>query len=162
MTKRAVPPTNQELAEHVRALASTFKIKLVEDPTFDYVDGQAVRLVFNDEKGRRAPADTDLNGVVVRPVIDEASYAIALHELGHHCGTVDIAVQNKLDKELAAWEWAEYISLDWTVTMQQVKQHGLGTYYHQAAEQQARDAKEKIDSARRSQELRGFVKGLKL
>lgn len=87
--------------------------------------------------------------VVGRPVADETSYAVVLHELGHILSPLG-RIKSKvpvakgwdathprerhrqagllLDQEYAAWEWAEYNALCWTPAMEQVKLYALGTY----------------------------------
>ncbi len=86
--------------------------------------------------------------VVIAPVTCEATYAVALHELGHclhptgrvnesegsrtmrRTGNVATLRDMRLQllEETSAWEWAEANALDWTPTMQQVKALALGSY----------------------------------
>lgn len=86
--------------------------------------------------------------IMIAPVTCEATYAVALHELGHclhPTGRVTESMgsrtmrttgaiatlsdmRHQLLEETSAWEWAEANALDWTPTMQQVKALALGSY----------------------------------
>ncbi len=130
--------TAPELAAHVAALASAFGVRLLVNPA---IPPEAARA----GTGRLAGAALKL--VEVAPVTDETTYAVALHEVGHHiapCGTVDLeSAQGRATGEPAtladwnllvlaeesAWEYAAYHALCWTDPMAFVKQWSLGTYY---------------------------------
>jgi hypothetical protein len=77
--------------------------------------------------------------VTIAPVMDETTYAVALHEMGHTvakngvfgpcelCRSVS-DVSKKILAEQSAWEWAKQNALDWTVAMEQNKQMSLHQY----------------------------------
>lgn len=74
--------------------------------------------------------------VLCRPVTDETSYAVALHELGHlvaPLGVVRHVVRGdhgnllRIEEE-AAWEWARHYALDWTPLMESVSRWAESTY----------------------------------
>jgi len=90
--------------------------------------------------------------IKIAQVTDDARYAIALHELGHrlapwggffHELSRDMRntgqfstmrdVRLRLEEERAAWDWAEKNALDWTITMEHVKQLSLASYGAMAA-----------------------------
>lgn len=140
-------PSIQELARHVEDLSSALKIALL-----DVVPGQVpeagVSFVLSRYGGQSA--------VIIAPVVDEATYAIALHEMGHclsPTGSVRGAdtVKNYnliLLEEESAWEWARRHALIWTVTMQHVELQAMENY----REGQRRDTVEKIKRATRVNE----------
>jgi hypothetical protein len=86
--------------------------------------------------------------VHARPIDDETSYAIVMHEIGHHlapngkcllpqpkagCHPREIFTwaAAKLVAEEAAWDWARYYIEQvfiWTAGMEAVKQYGFETY----------------------------------
>lgn len=140
MTKRTRPPTINELATHARELAAAFNVRLMEIP------GMPPEFALSINIGLKHKA------VLVAPMTDETGYAITLHELGHCChpsgNLQEFALQDietiikklkrgilpernmrvALDEETAAWEWAEYYALDWTVAMEHVKAYSVSTY----------------------------------
>lgn len=127
MVKRLKPPTAQELAEHARALAQAFQIALVENNELCQKPEDAVAMHLQIVPG------TMFHGCSVQVIVDETSYAIALHELGHciHPLGNDGSLSAML-KEESAWEWAEHHALIWSTAMQQVKQFSLDSYGQQA------------------------------
>ena len=90
-----------------------------------------------------------VSAVVAPPITDETSYAVVLHEMGHHLSALG-NVRNvsavptpvpgchprerhrwaalKLVEEDAAWEWAQHYALVWTVAMEQTRILCYGTY----------------------------------
>jgi len=86
--------------------------------------------------------------VKIPPVVDDTSYAVALHEIGHmlaplgsfrhteitqkflqrHPAELARLKRLRLDEEYAAWEWAKHHALDWTTGMEQVYRYAIGTY----------------------------------
>lgn len=164
--------TTTDYAAHVKELAHRFNVLL------DMPDG-----MHPEEAGagyilKRCPACSQANafkraghlrcgrckhdfGIVdrflsvrVAPVTCEATYAIALHELGHclhPTGRVNDSMgsrtmrrtgqvatladmRHQLLEETSAWQWAITNALEWTPTMQQVMDLALGTYQQFAAQ----------------------------
>jgi hypothetical protein len=116
----------EDLAPHARALAVAFEIRLIEDSGL---------------KTEQGGAAAEQRVVIVAPIVDEATYAVALHEMGHlvaplgflksaraACQSRERLMAVKLAEEEAAWEWAEHYALEWTLTMQAVRDYGYGTY----------------------------------
>jgi hypothetical protein len=90
-------------------------------------------------------------GILIAPVIDETTYAVALHELGHCLSPLgrlrnaagsrtwrttgqlaslrDMRLQ--LEEERAAWAWARHYALEWTDLMTTIESFGLKTYRNQ-------------------------------
>lgn len=52
--------------------------------------------------------------IKIAPVRSAATYAIALHEIGHVVGRQSGL---RIDMEVQAWEWAEANALEWTEPM---------------------------------------------
>lgn len=122
-----------DLQRHAHELARAFGVHLIEE----------ARL-----KPEEAAAVPHLRAVVVSPIIDETTYAVALHEIGHVASpTGYLRVVKETDnavevrqlvsgshadaqraEEDAAWEWAQHYALDWTPAMEAVKAYGRGTY----------------------------------
>jgi hypothetical protein len=67
--------------------------------------------------------------ITIPPIHTEATYAIALHELGHHA----TRRRTVIDREVAAWEWAKSQALVWTPWMQVTAMRGLHSYLQHAA-----------------------------
>ncbi len=134
----ALPIEILKLSNHIFDIARTFDIDL-------YLSDKLAREVavsFHHPK-------TGRKSVYGRPVTDETSYVILMHELGHHLApsghllwepqylhltvpkTLEQIQQMKnlqLDSEYAAWEWAEANVLYWSAAMESVKQFALGDY----------------------------------
>lgn len=123
------PRTTQELAEHVAELCMRFKL-MVEYRTD--VPPHGSDSVHAKLQG------TIISGIRVQPITDETSYAVAMHEIGHGLHPLGLAgkFQNnpyedarlKLLRERSAWEWAEQNALDWSPTMQAVRDMCLKSY----------------------------------
>lgn len=136
MTRRSKLPTVQELAEHVRQIAEAFKIMLIENPQAKIEHGAAVFW-------------GPLRLVHISPVVDEATYAAALHELGHCLAPLGQLGREVVDRpelrlvqEQAAWEWAQHYALDWTPTMEHIRIQAFATY-EKAQVQRQRDAQKR-------------------
>jgi hypothetical protein len=125
-----------KLVKHAYELAAAFDIDLVlmEDLPPD----TAVAMFHPDGKQR---------GVMAKVITDETSYAVVLHEMGHHlapCGFLRKGMKEpapgchprerhrwinlKLMEEEAAWAWARHYALEWTTAMQMVELQAYGTY----------------------------------
>ncbi len=136
-------------ARHVLEVAAAFHVRVVVDPTLPPHGARA------GETGQRTSGvyqATVQKVIVISPVIDETTYAVALHELGHCIDPVascrydqgsaqlrqsdrlstrrDVLLQ--LEEERAAWRWAKHAALEWTPPMQQVAVWSLGAYKRRA------------------------------
>jgi len=80
-----------------------------------------------------------VRGVQIHPVIDETTYCVALHELGHWCAVGGMVVTpagltpfqmqcHKMDQEDAAWQWARANAMEWTPPMEAVYVWARETY----------------------------------
>jgi hypothetical protein len=109
------------LQNHARDLALAFDIRLITDPRIKPDEALAI-------PRRRI--------VLASDIIDDTTYAVILHEMGHlvaALGSLRTAatIGNAnllLDEEDAAWAWAEHYALEWTPAMQAVKTYARGTY----------------------------------
>lgn len=138
-------------ATHVRELAAAFKVAL------------CVMDIPPENAGANVKPHGEYLGIVkCSRIVDDTTYAVALHEMGHvvaplgglpeerrHVtGAASLRVQ--LIEERAAWDWAEHYACDWTPAMEQVKQWALSTYetgYELALQCEAN----RVEAARRPQ-----------
>ena len=78
------------------------------------------------EPWRMPTAHHDTRTITIHPIVSEAVYATALHEIGHirlgHPG------DDVLADERSAWQWARANALIWTPTMEREAERSLGTY----------------------------------
>lgn len=122
-----------EMASHVEELAFRFKIQIVRIDRME--DSQAALEAWQAE-GKVIEA----RAVMLVPVTDECSYAVALHELGHQIHpTGMVALGDKAEQlrlallmERSAWEWAYEHALIWTAAMEHMKQQGMQSHEHAA------------------------------
>jgi hypothetical protein len=137
MTKRV--STTTDLQQHARALARAFNVRLYESP---------------DIRPEQACAVPALRLVLLSPIVDETTYAVALHEIGHLCaalGALHAAVRDgnavnlRRDEEDAAWLWARHYALDWTDAMEAVAQWAEGTYAAMSAPALPKSKTSRID-----------------
>lgn len=134
-------------AKHVQDLADAFHIALLIAPELPPHAAAAgpVAFVLADET-------IHVNAVIIAPVIDESTYAVALHELGHHLaplgrvasleGSLSMRmhkqpatlrdVRLQLLEERSAWEWAHHYALEWTPLMDYVESLGIASYVNNA------------------------------
>ena len=107
------------LQAHARRLAEAFDIR--------WLDSELLR-------PEEALAIWNLRVVISRPVSDETSYAVVLHEFGHLAALNGVVVglhrNNTIRRvqEAAAWDWAQHVALEWTPAMAQVRQLCEATY----------------------------------
>lgn len=123
MTKPLHTPTPEQLQAHARALAAAFHVRLIED--------------VNVKPHEAFAAIVHTHHVVAcAPIIDETTYAVALHELGHmiaptgavrHLVSGDTRNLQLLEEE-AAWTWAKHYALIWTAPMVAVVSYSLNSY----------------------------------
>ena len=115
--------------QHARELAAAFKVAL------------CIMDIPPENAGANVkPHGEYLGTVKCGRIIDDTTYAVALHEMGHvvaPCGglpeerrrvTGAASLRVKLIEERAAWDWAMHYACDWTPAMEQVKQWALSTY----------------------------------
>ncbi len=128
--------TAQQLACHARDIGRTFNVHTRVDGSLAPDDAGAGHL-------RDAATGQKLSRRCVkhRPITDETSYAVAMHEYGH-CLAPDgtLVFERRLfrmsvadarlqyHEEEAAWAWAEYYAIQWTPIMEVVKAQALATY----------------------------------
>jgi hypothetical protein len=120
--------TLSKLQAHARDLAVAFDVRLIEDARIRPEEALGIPV-------RRL--------VIAHPVVDDTTYAVVLHELGHlaapsgilrHAVSGDRGNLQRVE-EAAAWAWARHYALDWTPAMEAVAQYAEGTYQqaHEAA-----------------------------
>jgi len=63
--------------------------------------------------------------VRLSPVKLEITYAVALHEIGHILGDQP---KTRIDREVAAWQWARAYAIEWTPVMQAAAVKRLNNY----------------------------------
>lgn len=144
MTTNSHPNVDRfaRLARHIEELCRAFGVVLNVVPGLPPDAGGAGYMV----------GDTSRLAIQVAPVIDDSTYAVALHELGHclsplgminhihgsstmrrthRCSTLrDVRLQ--LDEECAAWDWARHYALEWTDLMTMVERYALMSYRREA------------------------------
>lgn len=161
--------TTADLAQHVSALAAAFHVKLDVRKIDPAAAGAGDVVMLCDTCGQKnrvrrqgtvrcgrckAPLGhvVENRTIVIAPVTCEATYAVAMHELGHCIhptgrvrdteGSLKTRTTNEIAtlrdmhllllEETSAWDWAQTNALDWTTAMQQVKTIALGSYEQHA------------------------------
>lgn len=119
--------TPRQMAEHLAGLARQHGIVL------NVIKGMPPEQAFAINGGPR------MRLITVAPVVDETTYAVDLHEMGH-CVAPDAVwgpcelcrsvadIQGKIRAEQAAWDWAQANALEWTVAMEQNKRMAMKGY----------------------------------
>ena len=141
----------EKMFDHIMALAKAFGIDVDVDDEMR-PDGASANLSAARHMltGHRMP-EYDRKMIRIYPVIDETTYAAALHELGHLCSPTGMLsheqsesmqryrqpvtlrdVRLTLVMEDAAWTWAKHYALEWTPLMQHTAQMNLETYLREA------------------------------
>lgn len=113
-----LPSTPDDLRVHAHALAKAFNVTLLEGSEFTHTPEAAFAVPI-------------YRTVVVAPIRDESTYAIALHEIGHlvaPCGELRGNANLMRLAEDAAWEWARHYALDWTPFMEKVATWARSSY----------------------------------
>jgi len=98
------------LKQHAHQLAAAFGVTLLEGSELKGVPEAAF-------------AELHTRTVVVAPITDESTYAIALHEVGHCVapwGGLHGSPTLQREAEDAAWAWAKHYAMEWTPLMEQV------------------------------------------
>jgi len=109
---------------HIAKLSHDHQVAVLQDPNMTPDSGYALG---------------QLGTIVVAPVIDETTYMVAMHELGHVLapnghGHIDAGlspfkkVAALMDQEDAAWAWARANALVWTDLMEHWAQYSRETY----------------------------------
>lgn len=138
----------RNLVLHVEQLSKAFDIGMVFDDELNRETAAAIRF-----EGRTISELDRWMGICekmvhTRPIVDETTYVVALHEIGHHVAPNGYCLRvkprigchprevfewaaAKLVAEEAAWEWARYYVEQvfyWTAAMEQTKQYAFETY----------------------------------
>jgi len=109
------------LRAHAVDLAKAFNVRLIESTQLQ--PEEAVGL-------------SRLRVALVSTIIDETTYAVALHEMGHlasptgvlrHASTGDLGNLMRAEED-AAWTWARHYALEWTPVMDAVARWAEATY----------------------------------
>lgn len=128
--------TPTELSQHVHDLAQAFHVRVF------------VRTDMQPHEAAAAETIDDRRVIVVSPIIDDSTYAVALHELGHclspngmlppgefsrqyqHSKTPACVrdVRLCIEEERAAWEWAHRYAFYWTDLMAFVERLSRSNY----------------------------------
>lgn len=136
------------MRQHVEQLSKAFDIGMVFDDTLTREKAAALRVNKNRITEFDRWAGIREKMVHTRPIMEETSYAVAMHEIGHHLAPNGYCLLTrppmgchprkvfewaaaKLVAEEAAWEWAQYYieqRFYWTPAMEQVKQYAFETY----------------------------------
>ena len=132
-------PTLTDLQRHAREIAAAFNVRLVEDARIRHEEALGI---------------PHLRVVLMGAIVDETTYAVALHEIGHLCSPTGVVRHvisgNRADallvEEDAAWTWARHYALEWTPAMEQLACWAVSTY------EQARDAARETAAPRRAPE----------
>lgn len=133
-------------AKHISDLAAAFHVRLiVERRARPERAAAGTIIVRGQEDVHHSQRERCIS---IAPVIDETTYAVALHELGHclhpmgmvslthgsltmrktkQCSTL-ADVRLELEEERAAWEWAHQYALEWTPSMTAVERLSYNTY----------------------------------
>jgi len=118
---RAASATVPELRAHARELAKAFDVRLIE---------------CDQLKPEEAFGRSDLRAAFCVPVIDETTYLVQLHEIGHMAAPTGI-VRGLVEgdrgnlmriEEAAAWAWARHYALIWSPLMERLAVWAEGTY----------------------------------
>jgi hypothetical protein len=136
--------TETDLLRHVISLATAFDVRLVMDTD------KRVNPETEDQTGAAGfgfslehPEQIVQCMVHVPFVMDERSYAVALHELGHTLSPTGCLWQHMdqrgkiptfrnlnllLEQEDAAWEWARRYAIHWTLAMESYAKDARDSY----------------------------------
>lgn len=134
--KRTKPCELRELQLHVLEISQRFQVAIEWIPP--RAVAQAVSLHILDPN-----KNEDIHAVFISPILDETTYAVAMHEFGHclhPLGTTRTKDEKEYDRmqllrERSAWEWAMHYALDWTPSMEHVRILAFKSY-----EDKAKDA----------------------
>lgn len=145
MKKPSSGRTVSELRRHILELGTAFDVLIHEDETMKLNEATAGVVLATGQK------------IVCIPCVRcEATYAVALHELGHAIapnGMLGGKQQNNirlmLVEEEAAWEWAYHQALIWSDAMQKVRDFGMSSYMQtlsriEQAERESRARAERV------------------
>jgi hypothetical protein len=122
MTKATTVPPVDTLRAHATEIAQAFDVRLIECAAL---------------QPHEAFANARLRAAFVGRIVDETTYAVALHEVGHLAAPLGVlrailaegnTVNLSLDEEDAAWQWARHYALVWTPVMDALANWAEGTY----------------------------------
>jgi len=109
------------LQAHAHELAAAFRVRLIEAAAL---------------RPEEALGIAHIRVALCSPIVDDTTYAVALHEIGHLAAplglvrTVATGDRGNLIRieEDAAWTWARHYALAWTPAMDAVARWAEGTY----------------------------------
>lgn len=165
----------EALRKHVVDVAAAFNIKLSFDESLRPEDAAALHLpaleIVGTTDGSVGINLVKMKLAICRPVVDETSYAVTLHELGHliapngslpaehaQARSMDRHLAIQLVEEQAAWEWAVHQAMEWTPVMQSVMDYAIGTYQKGHDAYKANEVKRNRAIGRNAATLTGFFK----
>lgn len=144
-------------ARHAQDLAAAFRVAL------------CIMDIAPEQAGANCTPQGEYLGVVkCGRIVDDTTYAVALHEMGHVLAPLGELIEHRrnltgisalrvmLIEEHAAWNWARHYACDWTPAMEQVKVWALSTYergYEQALQHEGRPTVRKAIST----DISGFA-----
>lgn len=119
--------TAAAMAAHAADLAVAFNVRLITSPLL---------------RPEEAFAEVKRRAVFATTIVDETTYAVVLHEIGHLAAPTGSLVSKgargsmnlQRVEEDAAWAWARHYALDWTPAMEAVATWAEGTYQAPAPE----------------------------
>jgi len=130
------------LAKHVVDLCDAFGVGLEIDKQLAPDGARAMTQSYQPDAAKK---------VRVHPIIDETTYCVALHEIGHCVSPTGMMffewslsmrlfrqptsvrdIRIALEMEDAAWMWAKHYALEWTPLMQNTAAMCLATYTREA------------------------------
>jgi len=103
-------------ADHIRALLKQHRLR--------------VRWLDDDAPLTDSVTCLDDRILHIRRVRSVVTYAIALHEIGHHCS--QSKSKPRIEQEACAWAWAKQHARRWTPSMQATMLRGLKSYLQMA------------------------------
>lgn len=114
-------PLPASLQAHARDLAKAFGVRLIEADVLEPHEALGI---------------ARLRVALCTTIIDETTYAVALHEMGHLIAPTGVLRDARtahsrglmLVEEDAAWTWARHYALIWTPIMETVATWAEGTY----------------------------------
>lgn len=84
-----------------------------------------VAVVYHESKNIKGRAWRKDRCIRIAPIKSDVTYAIALHEMGHVVGDQP---KSRIDREVAAWQWAKTYAISWTPVMQKAASTRLTNY----------------------------------
>lgn len=143
--------TPDAMRKHIDELAKAFNVRVVhhegapdEAAALNLGEFLGAMLFGHERSSDRKAVEQELDYDIAfsRPVTDETSYAVVLHELGHrihpngHLPQEHKAARHDQERHLAiqmleednAWDWAMNHALQWSDLMDTVRRNTIATY----------------------------------